>query len=116
MTILLITTRVRIEEFRSSLKIQDMLNYLDGYPLKLPCRYANKIACYTKVYIITNISLSEQYESIQSEHLETWQAFKRRIKKVIHYSKDGQISESNSNDIINSFMPVDSDEARLAFN
>jgi hypothetical protein len=35
---------VVFEEFRSSLKIQDMLNYLDGYPLELPCRYANKIA------------------------------------------------------------------------
>jgi hypothetical protein len=107
------------EEFRSSLKIQDMLNYLDGYPLELPCRYANKIACYTKVYIITNISLCEQYISIQNEHLETWQAFKRRIKKIIHYSADGQISESDPNDAINSFKIVKSNEilkeARLIF-
>lgn len=38
------------EEYDSSFKIQDMLNYLDGYPLELPCRYANKVACFTKVY------------------------------------------------------------------
>ena len=49
------------EEFRSSLKIQDMLNYLDGYPCELPCRYNNKLACFTKVYIITNISFNQQY-------------------------------------------------------
>ncbi len=71
------------EEFRSSLKIQDMLNYLDGYPLELPCRYANKIACYTKVYIITNIPLSDQYGGIQQDCKETWQAFLRRVNRVI---------------------------------
>ena len=71
------------EEFRSSLKIQDMLIYLDGYPIELPCRYANKIACFTKVYIITNIPLSNQYEGTQREYKETWDAFLRRINRVI---------------------------------
>lgn len=74
---------VIFEEFRSSLKIQDMLNYLDGYPLELPCRYANKIACFTQVYIITNIPLSDQYEGIQRDCKETWDAFLRRIHRVI---------------------------------
>lgn len=72
------------EEFRSSLKVQDMLNYLDGYPLELPCRYANKIACFTKVYIITNIPLESQYEEIQKHYKETWKALLRRINKVIY--------------------------------
>ena len=43
------------EEFRSSLKCGDMLCYLDGYPLLLPCRYFNRQACYTKVFILSNI-------------------------------------------------------------
>lgn len=73
------------EEFRSSFPIVDMLNYLDGYPLQLPCRYTNITACYTKVYIITNISLSEQYKSVQEKHDETWKAFLRRINKVYHF-------------------------------
>lgn len=82
-----------LEEFRSSLKIEDMLKYLDGYPLELPCRYANKIACFTKVYIITNIDLSEQYTNIQEEHPETWDAFLHRIKTVIIYSKNQEPQE-----------------------
>ena len=73
---------VMFEEFRSSLKIQDMLNYLDGYPIMLPCRYADKQACYTKVYIVTNIPFEEQYTDIQIEHPETWEAFKRRVNDV----------------------------------
>ncbi|MVX63129.1 replication protein [Clostridium chromiireducens] len=75
------------EEFRDSLKISDMLNLLDGYPLELPCRYANKIACYTKVYIITNLDLNDQYKGVQVKHPETWRAFLRRIHKIKHYTK-----------------------------
>lgn len=79
------------EEFRSSLKIQDMLNYLDGYPLELPCRYNNRIACFTKVYIITNIALLDQYTTVQEGHRETWKAFMRRIHTVKYFSKEGNI-------------------------
>jgi len=61
-----------------------MLNYLDGYPIELPCRYANKIACYTHVYLITNIPLERQYEEVQKLYASTWQAFLRRINKVIY--------------------------------
>ena len=79
---------VVFEEFRSSLFIGDMLNYLDGYPVELPCRYANKVACYTKVYIISNISLEQQYPNVLLDNPETWSAFRRRIKHVQHMGKD----------------------------
>lgn len=77
------------EEFRSSLKIQDMLNYLDGYPLDLPCRYNNKVACFTKVYILSNIPLELQYMEIQREYKETWNAFLRRICAVKVFGEKG---------------------------
>lgn len=76
---------VVFEEFRSSLKIQDMLNYLDGYPLELPCRYVNKIACFTDVFLISNIPLDEQYPQIQKEQPKTWEAFRRRIHAVKYF-------------------------------
>lgn len=75
------------EEFRSSLKIQDMLNYLDGYPCELPCRYSNKVACFTKVYIITNIPFTQQYANIRMESQETWRAFCRRIHHFFSCTK-----------------------------
>ncbi len=85
---------VIFEEFRSSLKIADMLNYLDGYPLELPARYANKVACYTKVYIITNIPLERQYKTVQDDAPETWAAFKRRIpNNNIVYFGDGKTED-----------------------
>lgn len=95
---------VVFEEFRSSLKIQDMLNFLDGYPLELPCRYANKIACYTKVYLVTNIGLNEQYTSIQDEYKETWNALIRRIHKIKEYSTSGIVEYSSYEEYNNRFV------------
>lgn len=76
------------EEFRSSLPIKEMLVYLEGYPLELPCRYYNKFACFTEVYIITNVPISEQYINIQEEGPKTWQAFLRRINKIVHFTTE----------------------------
>lgn len=73
------------DEFRSGLPVGDMLNYTDGYPCNLPCRYADKVACFTRVYIVSNISLSEQYRNIQYEQPKTWLAFLRRFKHVYEY-------------------------------
>ena len=72
---------IHFEEFRSSLPIQDMLKYLDGYPLMLPCRYNNKAACFTKVYLVSNIPLSAQYPNVQVSEPETYRAFCRRINQ-----------------------------------
>ncbi len=78
-----------LDEFRSSLLIGDMLDYLDGYPLALPARYANRQACYETVYIISNIDLSKQYPTVQRNELATWKAFLRRIHHVVEYYSDG---------------------------
>ncbi len=78
------------DEFRSSLLIGDMLDYLDCYPLALPARYANRQACYETVYIISNIDLKEQYPNIQCIEPATWRAFLRRIHRVIEYRTEGE--------------------------
>lgn len=85
------------EEFRSSLKHGDMLNYLDGYPLLLPARYYNRQACYTKVYIITNIPPDEQYIGVDSESRA---AFFRRIGTVREYDANGYKEYAGVDDYI----------------
>ena len=77
------------EEFHSQIPIEAMLNYLDIYPLMLPARYQDRVACYTTVYITSNISLEEQYRDIQRDKLETWRAFLRRINTVTEFMEDG---------------------------
>lgn len=78
---------ILFDEFRSSLQIADMLKYLDGYPLLLPCRYADKVACYTKVYLISNISLDDQYPNVQISEPVTYDAFRRRIHRAFKLSR-----------------------------
>lgn len=77
------------EEFRSSVKMQDMLNYLDIYPIALPARYTNKWAMFTTVYIVSNWRFEQQYEDLQKDinQTETYAAFMRRINGVVKYYK-----------------------------
>ena len=69
-----------------------MLNYCDIYPISLPARYSNKVACYETVYILSNTPLENQYQDVQKEEPETWAAFLRRIHEVRIYGLDGTIT------------------------
>lgn len=86
------------DEFRSSLSISDMLNYCDIYPIQLPSRYSNKYACFHTVYIVSNLSLEEQYMDVQKESPETWRAFLRRIHEVRIYKDDETVDIYDSAD------------------
>lgn len=96
---------ILFEEFRSDLRIGDMLKYLDGYPLELPCRFTNRVARYTKVYFCTNIDLRAQYPNIREDEPETWNAFVRRIQKVgIYQDKDTYILMDRESYLKNMFL------------
>ncbi len=79
------------DEFRSSLRLKDMLNYCDIYPIELPARFSNKYSCYHTVYIISNWELERQYPEIQTDDKESWEAFLRRINEVHHYEARDKI-------------------------
>lgn len=96
-----------LDEFHSQLKISEALNLLDGYPLELRCRYANKIACFTMVYIISNLDLHAQYPIIQYEQPDTWAAFLRRIHKVVEFFPDGQKEEYALQEYLYDFKELD---------
>lgn len=101
------------EEFRSSLPLADMLNYLDGYPLVLPCRYNDRVACYTNVFIISNIDLRLQYISVQHAERESWLAFLRRIHKVKAF-QNGTETTYSTDEYLNGFLPV-ADREKIPF-
>lgn len=74
-----------LDEFSSNFQIQNLLPYFEGYPLELPCRYSNKQACFDKVFIISNLPISKQYEDIQSSEPAVWEAFLRRINYIYEF-------------------------------
>lgn len=86
---------ILFDEFRSSLPLASMLTYLEGYPIMLPCRYANKVACFTKVFLISNIPLNQQYPNVQREEPESWNAFRRRINNVRQMDNDFRVLDND---------------------
>ena len=105
---------IAFDEFRSSLRIKEMLMYCDIYPIELPCRYTNKYACYHKVYIISNWDLEKQYAEIQKEDTETWSAFLRRIHKIKVFMKDSVIHTYDSvKEYFDRFIPATKEEANI---
>ena len=89
---------IAFEEFRTSssgtsLPIGEMLQCLDVYPLTLRARYSNKYACFTKIYIVSNVPLEQQYLEAQRLDKESWKAFLRRITRVKEYTSLGVYTE-----------------------
>lgn len=105
---------ILFEEFASSVRIQEMLNYLDGYPLKLPARYSDKQACYTRVFLTSNLSLEKQYQNIQYNEPQVWEAFLRRIHKVRVYHGTDQYTEYATQDYLNRFQKIDPKDTPFA--
>ncbi|QRI55564.1 hypothetical protein [Bifidobacterium longum] len=50
-----------LDEFDSQFSWDQLLVFLDRYPVMLPARYNNHVACFTTVWIISNEPLSKQY-------------------------------------------------------
>jgi len=94
------------EEFQGQLPITDMLVYLDGYPTKLPCRYSDRVACYTKVYLLSNADLFSLYRNEQISNPDTWRAFLRRINNV-HVYKGDTVEEYTLEDYEKRFVKQD---------
>lgn len=90
------TARTRIlllDEYRSALPFSLILALCDGQPLTLNCRYANRVCLHDTVYIVSNISLMEQYPNIQREEPDSWDAFLARINNVRHYYDIGKYDD-----------------------
>lgn len=80
------------DEFRSQIRLSEMLVYTDIYPIQLPARYANTYACYETVYIVSNWSLESQFTDAQETSPESWNAFLRRIHEVRIFNVDGTVT------------------------
>lgn len=82
------------DEFTGEIKINLMNKLLDIYPMQLPSRYSNKVACYTKVYIVSNLPISELYKNDRENGL--FEAFLRRIHNIIRMDENGMHIEKET--------------------
>ena len=82
------------EEYRTSIRLQDMLNYLDIYPVTLPARYSPKVACYTTVFVVSNWAFEQQYAELQKddEQKSSYAAWVRRFNGYVKIYTDAGIT------------------------
>ena len=104
-----------LDEFRSSLKISELLDMTDGYIERIRGRNYPRQVCYDTVYIISNWKLSEQYPNIQKDKPADWQAFLARIDEVYEFDKNGvkkeiKLKEEKYSQTGMVLVPVDDDE------
>lgn len=101
------------EEFRSSLRLQDMLNYLDIYPVTLPARYSPKQGCFDTVIVVSNWDFDQQYGEVQKdlEQKSTYEAWVRRFNGHVKvYTDSGIITYPTMQDYLNRhFKPLPPD-------
>jgi len=86
---------VILDEYQNNnnLKIGELLNVCDIFPLILRARFSPKVATFTKVYIVSNLELNELYPDVRVEQPRVWDAFMRRVKNVIVYTDYKQFKE-----------------------
>lgn len=73
------------EEFRGQISLPILLNMIDGHPFDLPCRYHNKVACFSQVFFTSNVPLRDLYKTYQTGEVESYKALLRRIHIVKFY-------------------------------
>ncbi len=78
------------DNYCADFKINLLLTYLSCQPVTIPCRFKNKMACYTKVYIVSTLSPYDQYDPLNSSDKDMVGAFIKRIDKVIRFLSNGE--------------------------
>lgn len=97
-----------LDEFRGQLPLSDLLQYLDGYPCYLPARYSDRLACYTEVYIVSNVPLDSLYKDVQIESKDSWNAFVKRIDTITKFElNDENLPFSTDNVVMIEEFPED---------
>lgn len=87
-----------LDEFIGQWSIQKMNKLLDKFPYQLRGLGCIKWACYTKVYIISNLSLNKIYAKELAETPVLFRALERRIHKILRFDSFGKIHvEKDSN-------------------
>ena len=77
---------IMLDEFAGQKPIVFMNKVLDKLPLSLNAKGSKVVACYTKVFIVSNSPLEDIYKKAQDENPLLVKAFNRRINKIIRFT------------------------------
>lgn len=83
---------ILFDNFEGQINVRDLLSFLDGYPIFLPARYEDRIACYTTAYIVSSKNPKLLYSDRNLER-----SIEKLLKLIDCYlvCKDGITTEVN---------------------
>lgn len=86
---------VLLDEFRSQIEYSTFFELIDRYVTQVPCRYHNKYAGFTTLYIVSKWELRRQYQSVLVSYSDRMQLY-RRIHEVWRMNNDHTITKLGS--------------------
>lgn len=82
-----------LEEFDNNIPLPLLLHYLQDYPVKLPARYANKVSCFTKVYIVSPFPFIRLYSMYYYDEDTCYRLFVDKIKTIYECDAENSFNE-----------------------
>ena len=77
------------DDYDGLIPLNEFSRYISGFPLYLPARFNDKIACYNTVYIVSCKSLDKQYPNYQNSPI--WSEFINQIDTICCFNDDGEV-------------------------
>jgi hypothetical protein len=77
---------ILLDEFSGQIGIEIFNMWVDRMPLLLNIKNGRHWACYTKVYITSNLSIGQLYTDTQTQYPEQYKGFIRRLDNIIKYT------------------------------
>ena len=82
---------VVFEKYHGQISVEELLPLLDRYPLYLPARYADKVACYTRVYFTSDIPPEKQYFDSTVRYSGMRDKYNSRLDNIVRIDDLGEL-------------------------
>ena len=73
------------DEWQGQIELTEMNDMLNGQPYNLPCRFNDRVACFTKVLFASNYDIQTAYKGeIDKGKMPSFKGFMRRVKEIVY--------------------------------
>lgn len=81
---------ILLDEYKGQINLQVLNKILDVHPYKCEVKGGEVIACYDKVYIVSNVPYSDMYKDIRLDEPDIYKTFDRRIHHIYEVDDNGK--------------------------
>lgn len=85
------------DNYDEQIPLEDLVTYMEDYPVTLPARYEDRTAAYEYIYILTEKDVSDLYRSVSIRNSGLVKRFISLIDKVVIVDEYGVIVEAKIN-------------------